>query len=55
MAEGAALAGMHLPAALAGALALRAGRTEARDPLREACPQPAHADRRVLEVAAALA
>ncbi|CAH0179570.1 hypothetical protein [Roseomonas sp. CECT 9278] len=62
MAEGAALPGMHLPAALAGAIALRAGRTEVnlglgpalREPLREACPQPANAQRTLIDLAAAV-
>jgi hypothetical protein len=62
MAEGAALPGMHLGAALAGAVALRAGRTEVnlalgpalREPLRDACPQPANAGARLVDLAAAV-
>jgi hypothetical protein len=62
MAPDAALPARHLPATLAGAIALGAGRTEVdldlgpaiRDALREACPQPANAGRRLVDIAAAV-
>lgn len=62
MAEGAAVPGAHLGAALAGAVALRAGRPEVnlalglalRDPLRDACLQHVNATARLVDLAAAV-
>ncbi|BDG71571.1 hypothetical protein Rmf_15000 [Roseomonas fluvialis] len=62
MADGAALPGAILPATLAGLVALRAGRTEVnlalgpaiRDALREGCRDPANAQARLADLAAAV-